>query len=1103
MAVNVGGVYFTAELDDSKLKLSVKDIQNSIQNMSNGMSKSLSTATTSFTQAGTAATNFNTTLTKNIKYSETTIDGLNNRLAKLQSALGKSQIGSDGFNKLSKAIEDTKNKLAGVNGEINKTSSLLSSLSSAMAAAGVIGLGKSVLTTAGTFEKYNAILKNTLGTQAEATEAMKMIKEFAAATPYSVDELTASFIKFANRGLRLTKEELTAFGDTAASQGKSFDQYTEAVLDALGGETERLKEFGIKSTKVGDNIAFTFKGITKTVKNSSEEIKGALLEIGKMEGVKGGMDAISKTWEGTLSNMGDTLDNLKETIGNAILPIMKELVLAVSYVIGIFTKWAQDNPKLFNTIVIVAGGLSMLVTGIIAFQGAMALLLPMFAAIKAAIMSLTTVMLANPIGLAVAGIGLALLVVITYWDEFKIAVLAAAETVKPILDDLSDMVDYAKELGKAIEYFFSSSQDQASIFDPILEYMKEIWDYIKDWSVAIIAFKVVLAPIIIPIQSIIFGVKTLLAAWQSIYGVLKTVYQELKPLLDIILRIATLDFKMFENFDIEVIKNSIIDGFVSVYNSILEMGKQFWEKFKNAAKNAVQSIKDFFSGNKAPSAVNESPIVAARRVAAGKKQDPAKEAKAIKENVGESELQPIFARVKENVGNIADQKGTIKLFADLKSQLKDIEQSSVLFGSKTQQSLAALAVKIKAAGQVLGEFGKGFTDILAASAQLKNVKFDNFKQNLQFVAGAMSKLVDDGLKNTINAINAETNERIKGYDAQLAAFQDNKKKEQDLQEAHNQEMLRLKAELDTQAKAENDRLFEEQAAKLNEEYQMQIDKVNAETADATEKAASEETLLAQQEEAKIALRQQFDDRLIEQVAGNQQTIEQKNAEFEAAKDERVKKDEDKRQAIEDQKTAFLAEQENKRTQAQDAAAQQKEQIQKRAALIEWMAGKGAFEANKQSQRAQVQMNMGMMLINAASGVMMAFSQGGIPGAIIGGIIAASLTGLGLAATSMSLAAINSAQYPPPPVFAEGGIVPGNSFEGDKVHAMVNSGEMVLNESQQARLFDAANGKGSMGGTTNIYLDGVKIQNMTNADPAMIADTVGRIIRQKTYQAVNR
>lgn len=39
MAVNVGGVYFTAELDDSKLKLSVKDIQNSIQNMSNGMSK--------------------------------------------------------------------------------------------------------------------------------------------------------------------------------------------------------------------------------------------------------------------------------------------------------------------------------------------------------------------------------------------------------------------------------------------------------------------------------------------------------------------------------------------------------------------------------------------------------------------------------------------------------------------------------------------------------------------------------------------------------------------------------------------------------------------------------------------------------------------------------------------------------------------------------------------------------------------------------------------------------------------------------------------------------------------------------------------------------
>ena len=42
-------------------------------------------------------------------------------------------------------------------------------------------------------------------------------------------------------------------------------------------------------------------------------------------------------------------------------------------------------------------------------------------------------------------------------------------------------------------------------------------------------------------------------------------------------------------------------------------------------------------------------------------------------------------------------------------------------------------------------------------------------------------------------------------------------------------------------------------------------------------------------------------------------------------------------------------------------------------------------------------------------------------------------------------------------YAEGGIIPGNSFAGDKVMAMVNSGEMILNTHQQKNLFDMLNG----------------------------------------------
>lgn len=1016
-----------------------------------------------------------------------TLGGLNSTLAKLNSQLQNVQIGSKEFKSLQAEIKKTQAELDKASNSGGKFQDAMGAISSGIAAAGVMSLGKAVLTTAGTFEKYNAILKNTLGTQEEATAAMKLIKDFAASTPYSVDELTASFIKFANRGLRLTREELTAFGDTAASQGKSFDQYTEAVLDALGGETERLKEFGIKSAKVGDSIAFTFKGVTKTVKNSSEEIKGALLEIGKMEGVKGGMDAISKTWEGTLSNMGDTIDNLKETIGNAILPIMKELVLAVSFVISKFTEWAKENPKLFNTLVIVTGAVSLAVTTFIALQGAMTVILPILAALKASIIAVGTAMLANPIGLAIAAIAVSLLLVITYWDEFKLAILAVAESMRDILDPLADMVEFIGVIVEEIKTFFAIMRTGESIFQPIIDWVAEIFEGFKDWNLALVAFKVVLAPIIIPIQSIIFAVKTILAGWQSIWGVLKVVYQELKPLLDIILRIATLDFKMFENFDIEEIKTSIINGFVSVYNSILAMGKQFWEKFKKAAKDAVQAVKDFFSGNVTAKPKEEGAIFAPTQ-ASGKKGGGAKPMAPVASG---GKPQKIELPKSEDVKPLNDIHAKM---LDITKSMQDIQKMSGF-----QKLLAGAQLAINS----VNELAKGFTDFLQASAQLKNVKFENFKQNLNFMAQGMSKLVDDGLKNTIDSINAETNARIKGFDDQLAALSDSKKKEEELQKEHNLAMQLLKAEMDAKTKAENDAMFEEQATKLNAEYQAQIDQVNAQTTNATEAAASEQALLAQQEEAKIALRQQFDQRLLEQTAVNQQNIDAQNQTFEQEKQAREEANEKKKAAIEEQKAAFLAEQENKRTQAQDKAAREKEAIQKRTALIEWMMGKSSFEANKKAQEASVITGMAAAIMNAivAMAAMTAETLGfGFPAAMA---IAGTITALSVATGAQSLAAIKSTQYAPPPVFAEGGIVPGNSFSGDKVPAMVNSGEMILNQSQQAKLFEQANGKGGGVGTTNIYLDGVKVQNMTNASPDMIADQVGRIIRQSTYQAVTR
>lgn len=52
-----------------------------------------------------------------------------------------------------------------------------------------------------------------------------------------------------------------------------------------------------------------------------------------------------------------------------------------------------------------------------------------------------------------------------------------------------------------------------------------------------------------------------------------------------------------------------------------------------------------------------------------------------------------------------------------------------------------------------------------------------------------------------------------------------------------------------------------------------------------------------------------------------------------------------------------------------------------------------------------------------------------------------------------ISAIKSATIPSAPSFAEGGIVPGSSWTGDKVDIKANSGEMIINRTDQQRLFE--------------------------------------------------
>ena len=226
------------------------------------------------------------------------------KLTKLEKSLDKMEREIKGSSKKSERVASQSfNKIGGV-------------IAAAFSIDAIVGFSREVIRVRSEFEKFEAVLTNTLGSNSAAQLALSDIKAFAAETPFSVQELTGSFVKLANQGFKPTIAEMRKLGDLAASTGKGFDQLAEAIIDAQVGEFERLKEFGVRAQAQGDQVQFTFKGVQTTVDRTSESIQQYLLGLGDLNGVQGATAAISETLAGKVSNLGDKYDNLLNTIGD-------------------------------------------------------------------------------------------------------------------------------------------------------------------------------------------------------------------------------------------------------------------------------------------------------------------------------------------------------------------------------------------------------------------------------------------------------------------------------------------------------------------------------------------------------------------------------------------------------------------------------------------------------------------------------------------------------------------------------------------------------------------------------------------------------------------
>jgi hypothetical protein len=431
----------------------------------------------------------------------------------------------------------------------------------------------------------------------------------------------------------------------------------------------------------------------------------------------------------------------------------------------------------------------------------------------------------------------------------------------------------------------------------------------------------------------------------------------------------------------------------------------------------------------------------------------------------------------------AEQTGSLQKFestmvkvnmqVDLLKNAKGFE--GLGFNSKTLKEVGAGA---KLAAMAISEVGQAASEMGNAMAGQATVKLQNFKQRLDFFANGLNFLAKQ-----------QADQRQAEFDAQMEQIAAQNQALLDQERAYQIERAALKAEFDESAKAENERLYQEALEMLRADMEAKKAENDANSADAEQRMINDEALQNDFEQSRIKLRSDFDQKLLDAIK---------------VKDEQLSKN-DKAQADKQlaAQTALQAEQVKlqKQKELDDKAADKANEDRTRAkALMEWQAGKAAFQMNKQIQMATIATQMAMTIMMSLAGVAMAFAQGGIPGGIAGMVFAGLITAMSLGAGAMAMGAVASMQYPPPPVFADGGIATQPSIFGEA------GAELAIPFNNPGKDFGAlkkevadnlTNGTG--GNVTNVYMEGIQI-NGSNMNPNELADFVAEKIRRDVYMA---
>jgi hypothetical protein len=175
------------------------------------------------------------------------------------------------------------------------------------------------------YERYNTVLRTYLGSQERANSELDRLQRLANSLPQDLDDITQAFTIFTRTGVDTSSKALTAFSNIATANGKSLTQLGEAVADALTGEFERLKEFGIKVSKENGKFVADIGNGQSIIASSSADLVRQLQALGEAGGKFGSAAANNAdSLNQSISNLQGALFTTSVTIGQNLAPALKQ-----------------------------------------------------------------------------------------------------------------------------------------------------------------------------------------------------------------------------------------------------------------------------------------------------------------------------------------------------------------------------------------------------------------------------------------------------------------------------------------------------------------------------------------------------------------------------------------------------------------------------------------------------------------------------------------------------------------------------------------------------------------------------------------------------------